>query len=583
MGNQNTFGTRLRGLRRESGLTLRELANKVDISFTYLSKIESGSLPPPSEKVIRRLGEALHYDQDELLALAGIIPPDIAEILKDRRTREKLRSEQAKKESARMKNISLPRFPVPVKAIYRLALPVFLVVAIAVSIWFASPTQALQIEYPNQPLTGTLGSSYTFSVKVTIQDAEHLPLQDISVLIYNENAPTSYRATLAGLPLNTSGAVARNPSEGTSSGTATVAAAADASWGYTASATGYVAWQGTGYSFSPATSGGYGYQGGTGSTSITYTIVWIPPSSWPAGTYKIDTVLTTSTQSPGGGTTFTKSSSTFTLSAVPVSPGGGGGGGGVAGVTFISDVVTPEGKFTRAVTARSFDNIVSLAIERDVIGRSSTGLALSWIGITEATSPPAAPEQASIVGLAYNFTPDGATFVPPILVTFSYSAAAVPTGFNEEDLTIAYYDTAEGSWTDIEGITLNTAANTISGNISHFTAFAVIAATAPEPAPAPTVTPTVTPPPTTPPATTPPATTPPATTPPAKTPPATTPPTTTPPVTKPPTATPPATTPPTAPVPPVEEEAAVNWWLWGGIIGVVIIVAAVVLIMIRRR
>jgi transcriptional regulator with XRE-family HTH domain len=38
------FGGRVRELRRAKNLTLREVASKVDIDFTYLSKIENGKL-----------------------------------------------------------------------------------------------------------------------------------------------------------------------------------------------------------------------------------------------------------------------------------------------------------------------------------------------------------------------------------------------------------------------------------------------------------------------------------------------------------------------------------------------------------
>ena len=46
------FGARLRELRKQLGLTQRELANIVNVDFTYLSKIEGGTAPPPSEKVL---------------------------------------------------------------------------------------------------------------------------------------------------------------------------------------------------------------------------------------------------------------------------------------------------------------------------------------------------------------------------------------------------------------------------------------------------------------------------------------------------------------------------------------------------
>jgi transcriptional regulator with XRE-family HTH domain len=300
MNSNQKFGTRLRELRKKADLSLRELAANVHIDFTYLSKIENGVLPPPSEKVILHLAESLGADKDDLLMLAGRIPPDIAEILTNRETIKHLRAERAKKEAKNMnqKSVPLPKIHIPFKSLYRLALPVFLVILVAVSIWYAAPTpvKALEISYSSLP-AGTLGSTYTFTVTVSIQSTEHLPVQSADVIIYKVDAPTTYKATLADMPLADSSTSAHNPSEGSGSGTATVAAVADATWGYTASATGYANWKGTGYSFSPYTSGGYGYQAGTGTTSIVYTIVWTPPSSWSAGSYKIDTTLTTGTQS----------------------------------------------------------------------------------------------------------------------------------------------------------------------------------------------------------------------------------------------------------------------------------------------
>lgn len=480
------FGNKLKELRKSAGLTLRELAEKVNVNFTYLSKIENGALPPPSEKVIKQLAEVLNFDKDELLTLAGIIPSDIAEILQDRRTREKLRAEVTRRESRResrstdRKALSLPKVSLPLKGLYRLALPVFLVIVVALSLWYASPTKALDINY-STPASGTLGSTYTFTVTVSIQDTEHLPLQKIDVTIYNVADPTTYIATLASMPLETSSATAHNPSEGTTSGTATVSATADATWGYTTSAAGYVNWGGSGYTFSPSPSGGYGYQSGTGTTSIIYTVVWTSPSSWPEGSYKIRTVLTTSTQSPDGGTTFTETSNAFTLSVSTAENvySGGAGGGGATGTTNVANKVTSEGKFTETVTAPSADNKVQLTIEKDVTGKTSAGQPLTRITITPMTTPAALPAQSSMIGLTYDFGPSGATFDPPISVSFTYSLNSIPQGVNEKDLVIAYYDSATGKWVALEGITVNTSTHKISGKIGHFTAFTVIAYTSP--------------------------------------------------------------------------------------------------------
>lgn len=75
-----TFGERVRELRKAKNLTLRDVAGKVDINFTYLSKIENGKLDFsdfPSEKLIRKLAKALGGDTDELLLLAEKVPDTI--------------------------------------------------------------------------------------------------------------------------------------------------------------------------------------------------------------------------------------------------------------------------------------------------------------------------------------------------------------------------------------------------------------------------------------------------------------------------------------------------------------------------
>jgi len=97
MGETKEFGARLRELRLQIGMMQRELAGLVNIDFTYLSKIENGVMPPPSDKVILQLAEALHADSDELITLAGRIPADIVEILRDREALQLLRSGHARK------------------------------------------------------------------------------------------------------------------------------------------------------------------------------------------------------------------------------------------------------------------------------------------------------------------------------------------------------------------------------------------------------------------------------------------------------------------------------------------------------
>lgn len=75
------FGKKLRELRLQRGLTLRELAKKVNLNFTYLSKIENGKVEyTPSADKIRALAKALNIDEIEFLKLADKVPPELEPI-----------------------------------------------------------------------------------------------------------------------------------------------------------------------------------------------------------------------------------------------------------------------------------------------------------------------------------------------------------------------------------------------------------------------------------------------------------------------------------------------------------------------
>ena len=75
-----TFGTRIRELRMAKNLTQRDLADRIEINFTYLSKIENDRLERdqfPREDTIKKLAQALDASEDELLLLAQRIPESI--------------------------------------------------------------------------------------------------------------------------------------------------------------------------------------------------------------------------------------------------------------------------------------------------------------------------------------------------------------------------------------------------------------------------------------------------------------------------------------------------------------------------
>ncbi len=70
-----TFGTKIQRVRRERQLTQREVASRLKIDFTYLSKLENDRGETPGEDTVRKLAKVLEIDEEELLASAGKLPP----------------------------------------------------------------------------------------------------------------------------------------------------------------------------------------------------------------------------------------------------------------------------------------------------------------------------------------------------------------------------------------------------------------------------------------------------------------------------------------------------------------------------
>jgi len=81
------FGERVRQLRTDSHFKQSELAARMDVSISYISKVENGKLhfgDYPSEKFIHRLASELKADEDELLLLADKVPSSIRKRIRQR-------------------------------------------------------------------------------------------------------------------------------------------------------------------------------------------------------------------------------------------------------------------------------------------------------------------------------------------------------------------------------------------------------------------------------------------------------------------------------------------------------------------
>ncbi len=76
-----TFGELLREMRRASGLSQRQLADRAGVDFTYISKLENGRLPAPADDTVVRLCEVLGCPAEEFFAAAKKLPTGLGESL----------------------------------------------------------------------------------------------------------------------------------------------------------------------------------------------------------------------------------------------------------------------------------------------------------------------------------------------------------------------------------------------------------------------------------------------------------------------------------------------------------------------
>jgi len=76
-----TFGQLLKEIRRSKSVSQRELAEKVNVDFSYISKIENNRLPPPAAATIEKICEVLEVPAELLLSYSGKVSDDIKSLI----------------------------------------------------------------------------------------------------------------------------------------------------------------------------------------------------------------------------------------------------------------------------------------------------------------------------------------------------------------------------------------------------------------------------------------------------------------------------------------------------------------------
>ncbi len=82
----NAFGLHIRRARlarraEDKRFSLRQVATRVGIQPGYLSRIETGDTPPPSEATITALSRDLGENEDVTLALAGKVSQELRAVI----------------------------------------------------------------------------------------------------------------------------------------------------------------------------------------------------------------------------------------------------------------------------------------------------------------------------------------------------------------------------------------------------------------------------------------------------------------------------------------------------------------------
>jgi len=133
-----------------------------------------------------------------------------------------------------------------------------------------------------------------------------------------------------------------------------------------------------------------------------------------------------------------------------------------------------NGVITQAATLVSTDKRATLILGEGVTAKDSADHPLSSItikAIPEGDLPSTSPgTDFSFAGMAYEITPDGATFSPSLALSFVVPLNA-PIG---EELTIKEYDQATGAWQDLP-TQHDPSTGKLTTSISHFCCFALFA------------------------------------------------------------------------------------------------------------
>lgn len=143
----------------------------------------------------------------------------------------------------------------------------------------------------------------------------------------------------------------------------------------------------------------------------------------------------------------------------------------------ISAKVSDTGRVLEDIKLTSRDQRATIKIPEGTVALTAQGSPIKRIEILDASQPFSPLHDASILGSVYNFSPDGATFSPPISLGLGFDPVIFSLGVSPDNLLIMRFDSQQG-WVALNSRVDQSKAVVIA-QVSHFTQFALVALSAP--------------------------------------------------------------------------------------------------------
>ena len=152
------------------------------------------------------------------------------------------------------------------------------------------------------------------------------------------------------------------------------------------------------------------------------------------------------------------------IALLPLATGCGGDDGGTQPPPPDGETIGPAGG-----TATSDDANAAVVVPAGALADETA------ITVTTAAAPP--PDYIS--GTAYDFGPDGTQFDAGVALTIGYAPADLPAGTEPDSLKLCR---AVGGWIPLDVFTHDAGAHTLSGEVTHFSTYGIVAFAETEPA-----------------------------------------------------------------------------------------------------